>query len=707
MASNVSNAVGVAQQYMPQERELYDARLQGVQQNWNVTADYGKSQAQSDLAKTLNALGVSVGDYALDKEKKQYEIAQIYAKQAFNKLSDAEKKKLSTAEVLANVAEYNLQDNPYAVGVIDRMRGQYLNQSIMNEYYSWAENQPLPQSEEENGLRFEQFTKDKLEQYEINNHLGINNTFAFMDGLTANSVEDRIGVSKAYATKKDAELRRVRIDTTTAEIDKMTRSLQYNDKVTPEVFQKDYLMPLMTNINVTQRSNYEDEVKLLEYAYQAILKNTGRQDLLKAFGDMQAFNGKFVKDLVPPERFFDLAAQQADNMRTQQAVEDDKYLQSFSSKAALEEGLTKLQAEDPEKYRRVSPKVDRRIKEIDYEEKARQRAQLMAMKNQQKAVDVGGRIRQLVDNIRNGSFTGVPQSDKDYLDFIGGDTATADAVWKDVIEEANNNGETATLAKMALYPPLARSMKGYFDQHLEVDLRGGKVTPAVQLALQIAGTDGAYTNLIFGDKKGGQINALRTFIDSLGTEEGMQLFSEGVRGLSADPSKEQSIREQILVASNPTVDIFDIRNDSNSYGVSISDNYLTPEIKGDIDTYAMYLVASGLYDAQAAKQMATSKVLNGYVRLSGKAYMPKAYYNHLMEMGIRNEDIAYYSAYLQQQTGNFDAATLVFGRDANGFYMEARDTINNTTPQRVSGSKLENDLLYLANDQEAGYFYGG
>jgi hypothetical protein len=79
MPSNVSQAIGTAQQFMQQPKNVYEKKLLGVQQNWNVTAE--QDDSRSRIGKTLEALGVSIGQNDLEREKQQYEIAQTIAPQ--------------------------------------------------------------------------------------------------------------------------------------------------------------------------------------------------------------------------------------------------------------------------------------------------------------------------------------------------------------------------------------------------------------------------------------------------------------------------------------------------------------------------------------------------------------------------------------------------------------------------------------------------
>ena len=67
MPTNTSNAIGVAKQFSPQEPQVYQRRLQGLQTNYNIFAQ--KDYNSDTLSAGMKALGVAFGDYKNFKDE--------------------------------------------------------------------------------------------------------------------------------------------------------------------------------------------------------------------------------------------------------------------------------------------------------------------------------------------------------------------------------------------------------------------------------------------------------------------------------------------------------------------------------------------------------------------------------------------------------------------------------------------------------------
>ena len=326
MSSEVTQAIGTAQQYMPNQKVTYEKRLLGVQQNWNVTPVQDGTRER--IGKTLEALGVSMGQQDLQNEKNQFEIAKVIAPQYFEKLSDKEKQTLSNAQILANTGEYNLIDNRYAIGVLDQLRGKYTNARFNQEYRIWSQNQPLAGSLEEEQQRYHDFMEKSFNEWSEENPNLFDNQYAFYNGYLDAQAENVVNVSSDYLDKKEKQYQQDRFTTLLSQADDIFRGLQYRKDITDEEL-RELFMPFMTQVNLTQGKDPEFEYKLLQEIMQKAVEHTGDQRIVNFLGEFTDYRGKPIKDTINPKALTELTTAQSQRMMNQQAVADQKELNSF------------------------------------------------------------------------------------------------------------------------------------------------------------------------------------------------------------------------------------------------------------------------------------------------------------------------------------------------------------------------------------------
>jgi len=687
LASKVENAVGTAMQYMPNEKNVYQGRLLGVQQNWNVTVE--RDDDYGNVAKALGALGIAVGNNALEKEKQDYEVAQALAPSVFYEHDAKQRRTLDAVAMLANVGGYNLADNRYAVGVIDKLRGQYVAQMDYQDYVEWSKTQPLAKDANEENARYDKFMREREEAWTAENPDVIQNKYAYSAGRQDNAYERITSNIQDYHNNREQQNRQDFILGMQSKIDSLSRKYAYKDNIDPEEFHKE-MMDTITSMNIAQSKHPEDNVSLIKYLYESFAKNTGNAELLDKIGEFQAYNGKLIKDILHPSTYKELSNAYADRMMNQLKVGDIQWADGFKSSVAIKEDFEKLQEDNPELALRRAPEYNRRYSQLKAQEEAELRQQARKTKVLGNEEMRSGRANSIIDNYLSGSLTGVPQSEKD-LEAMGITVDDLTVAMKSRIDQLVQAGDDANIAKLARYPLFSKPVSSYFDQHLETDILRGEVTPALELAVKLAGTDGSYIEQAVGSKYADDILSLRILSDTFGMAEGVRMFAETKRRLSnADESR--SINDELRYTSVPDFSVYDIGSESDST-ISFNRDTLPYAMVERVDKISQVLRASG-YTAEQARAMSMEAVKQQYVSVNG-ILMPSTDY-HKIDTAIPqdqptnvslSEVVSYYTGYGKYPaTWVSDGSQVYLRVDENGSY------------KRIFLDKIINDTQWYADN---------
>lgn len=466
MPTNTSNAIGVAKQFTPQEPQTYQRRLQGLQTNYNIFAQ--KDYNSDTLATGMKALGVAFGDYKNFKDEQDLKIAQALAPEAYK--NNQNRHKLKAVEMLANVGGYDLSDNAYAVGIIDKLRGAELNNKINADYHAYRENRKLAGTADEELQSYEQFYQNALDEYKLDNN-SVSNQYAFESGLHHDRLENTQTVYNAYHQDKNKELYRDRLQGFQSQIDKLARDWQYS-KLTKEE-RAPIFMDIMSKINITQGHDADTETKLLQ-TFMEKMASTGNREVLDELGEYQAFNGKSVKDIVAPSAYYDLANKYGAQIRNDQFTS----LMDELKKQTTEEGVNKyfedLKTNDPEKAKQVAPYIPGRIDSI----KAEQRARMASLKqgvNTSAIADLVGRVaRGQVDR---------PTSANELRNF-GEDAKEAYIQYG--LETAStllSSGDTTGYVNLMMDNVIGKPLRENLTRQIKTSLANGKMDDALRMGL--------------------------------------------------------------------------------------------------------------------------------------------------------------------------------------------------------------------------------
>lgn len=683
MPSKVANAVGVAQQYMPQEKETYKARLQGVQLNWNVTPEYDNTTGKT--AQALEALGVRLGGNELENEKFNYEYANLYARQLYNQLSDKDKKTLTAQQMVTFYGSYKLADNKYATAIIDEMRGEQLNLEAHKSYLEWRKNQPLLASEDEEANRYEQYMKDYQDKQFAENNNVIMNMHAFMNGYTKRTLEQRSQVSNIYYEVKEHEQVQIRNHGLISDLTEVSRDRNYSD-LDINGWQELYT-PIMNKWYSTNRmaTDPDGEVKFLESMYKTVATQSGSRVALDALGEMVLPDGRKIKEIIKPQAYYDMANQSANNFKTGEALKMDDWFNGFSNAEALKEGFKKLQKENPEQARMYAPYYDKWVNKKEQEDRIRRYRESKLLGQSFSAEVQISKANEYIKSMLDGYYTGTGATEKDLAE-LGVSMDMLSQVLMERMPEM-----TGDQVAIIMNQPIAGGISKWFDQYLPVALQSGTMSPALERALQIARSSGKYSNLALG-KYAGKVKKLQFYIDRYGEEAGMQGFVQAEDRLRDPEASRQLTNAYDGLYGNPKATMYSISSDTH-VDVELTASNTPPEVLGRIKEFAIDLMSGGS-SAEEARKTAINEIMKEFVCYDKDLFISTAYHNQVINDSTPYTE-ALFDRWITQTKDSMGAGcTVSFGSDGGGEYIAFKNYNNNPPIVKKYVDNAKNDMQY-------------
>lgn len=681
MGSKVANAVGVAQQYMPQEKEVYRARLQGVQQNWNVTAD--TNNIANKTAQALEALGIRIGDYALQKEKQDYEYANLYARQLFNQTTDEEKKKLSAMQLVTHYGSYKLADNKYAAAIIDEARGEWINNELHAAYLDWRKTQPPVATEAEEGQRYVDWIQKEKERIIGTDGVFIDNWHAFENGFNKRALEQRSQVANIHYENKEENQKIIRRNSILSRVTDFAYQFKYK-KPTQEDFLAG-MTPILDDLNSTDRSGSDPayEYKLINDMYEKLAEQTGNAETLEWFGDLTRPNGTKFRDLLSPNLYKKQQRQYAEYLQNEQAQKANEWLDGQTSSTALYQNFNAWAQENPELAQMVAPQLKQRKKELEWEEKrareAKANKKIAAGTHEQQV----SRYMIMLGKLANGDMKGLSFDKKELEENVGSMEAFKTAVNMKI---AANQDNPDGLARILSHPVVQGLWAKQLKSQLAVDFAAGKQTETIRLALLLANSSGVHAGAILGEYAP-KVKALIEMQGALGDEQGMAMFSAAEREINVGDTR-KTYEAEYTNQSDYASDVYDLDGEDVYAGIT----NLPARTAENIKELALRLRASGLYPNMAdAKRKATEEIMKDYSAHYRGTFIPKdCYYRWVTDKPYTNYDLKDFIDLQLQEHGA--GATWKLDRDNNGVYIVFSGA-NGRTIMRED--KILNELAYV------------
>ena len=356
MASNTSNAIGTQRQFTPRAPETYVKRLQSVDVPREVM--YERDNRGEQLYNALMNLGEKLYAEDILQEQRQQAIADKIAPLWYGNFTKEARKELTAAQMVALAdPEYGLQDNPFALAVLDRMRGEEYANDAYEEFEELRKTRPHPANIGDAVGNFDAFWRDKFE----NNEWNISNGVAFRDGWNLQTVSNTNKVAKNWRTDEEE---RLKLDNLTSSLNAIKDTLGGDERYTGEILESK-LTDIVQKQMMKEPQNPKERVEYWGTTVEEMVKWAGT-DALDFVRDIQLADGKTVGELIDVGSLYARALQSDVTHNADWIMEMESKLNSCNTVEELK-GLRETASSDREidyinsRFAQRSGEIQRRI----------------------------------------------------------------------------------------------------------------------------------------------------------------------------------------------------------------------------------------------------------------------------------------------------------------------------------------------------------
>ena len=609
----VSGAFGTAQQFMPNSPNVYQSQLRGVQQ---VGSPMKRFNNTGDLLETgLSQLGVAWQRFSNDEEERAYTLAKETAPQVFLNMTEEQKHQLTTRQLLSASGKFELQDNDYAVAIIDRLKGSEVAKNIETDWEIYKEGRRTNPTLAEEFKNFDEFYEAKLGEYMAGE--AINNQWAFNNGLAETRSSTKLSVHQEFRQKTEERLKLERVNGMLSKFGAWSRD---NMNASEEDI-KTGIEGLVAELRATAGSDSNMEYKLLQGAVEAVAK-TGQTKAIEAMADIEYFDGKKIGEMVDLSEYKDLANVTATKIQNERYNTYNTELSKLDTEAGVNQFYEKLQKESPEDYRMMIGQKEQKIDEIKRKEEQRLR-DLKRQQQQSGAVNNGMLMANAVYNaLIRGDATvngmNLPMSDSDVKD-MGGDPNSFLSSMNQLFVSQLASGNYTGIEYIMNNSYFNKYIKKQMGDQLGIGLEGmtestTALPQTVQYAINMYTARPHLINKLLPEEYTGRIKALKLLMDARGGTEGIKVFGRGMQVLR-DTNAEATIKQEIEKTTLSQVGMLDV-TDGQWHNFTV-DPIRDGELVSAIDEMSYIYRATGEFSAQSARDEATKNVMHSYVRFKG------------------------------------------------------------------------------------------
>jgi len=204
MSTNTANALGVQQNFSPDPKAVYQKNLIGTPAGLSGN---GAASSGMQLAQALGVLGNSLQNEASAYEDRREKLGISAAEEIVKGQTPENLHKLSAIEMLQNYGHYDVSDNPYAVAMVEKMRGKYFGAKIKDEYTTYRGERSLPKTADEEITQYNSFVQQRFSGLQ-----GVSSDLtAFRKGFFDSDLANQLDV--AHGRRKELEVERKAIVT--------------------------------------------------------------------------------------------------------------------------------------------------------------------------------------------------------------------------------------------------------------------------------------------------------------------------------------------------------------------------------------------------------------------------------------------------------------------------------------------------------------
>lgn len=630
--TQISGAIGTAQQFMPNAPQTYQQNLANVAPMGNPMA---RSTASEDtLATGLKQLGIAWREYTNDEEDRQEKIAKAVAPQIYTSMTDVDKQGLTARQILSTSGKFNLQDNEYAVATIDRMRGTEMGKRIESDWQIYDDQHKMQPDLPRQFDTFDEFYEERLKDYMMREK--IENHYAFQSGLEEQHIATKMAVYDTFTKRRENQLKLERVNGITAMVGDWSRN---NPNISTEAGIED-IKTFVGHIRETMTSDSSLEYKLLSNLAESVAK-TGNASLVEAMGELEYSDGQSIKDVIDLSEYKDGANAEAIKIRNDRYIDLHKELLGAKTQEDLDAKYNEWKENSPEDYRMMAPLYEHTLANIKTEQARQQKLALMQQQRELETSNARAVAIPMLESMLAGkaTFNGYefPRTESD-LKNMGIDVDTFTTIVRQVIENNIRAGNYDGLQYALANPLVGKSYRNIMNDQLETALgsmnQSGNIPEAVGIGLSLYRARPTMINQIMDPQLAGHIQTLATLQDTMGDEQGTIIFAQGMQNLR-DPENNQRITKEISGIEIGAGNTLSIRTGSwdNVYINEDSEAFVSSIIRGQ----AKVFVATGMYNAQQAITKATNNTINSFINYDG-VLLPRA--EILEATGVSDEKFA-------------------------------------------------------------------
>jgi hypothetical protein len=608
MASNVSNAIGTQRQFSGVPQDTYAKRL--IQSDSSSQAAAATRGVGMQLAQSLGVLGEAIGTLGFQQEKDKEKIGIAKAEEIAAGQTEENWRKLSAIDMISASGAVDTADNPYAISMIERMRGKFLSSRARLSYET-----EVIQKEGHSKTADEEVSRyNKYMQEHFGTSSGASSDLeAFQKGFWDNHAVDQVGVADKQIKWSSQQMDAIRQGETSATL--RIGSEKWGN--TP----KEDLAASWNSIMADNRianASIPERIQQIKGAAQDFVQSTGDHEKLTYILDNVTIgvdgSGKEIKasSVISPEDF-----RQEATIRTRQIfgerLQGDLKKLSGMSVPEMNKWFEDTQRDDPKWFGTVVDYrpglVNQRTKlEEDQKREALKlsitqhvRKQSFGVLDSQLKAYLNGNTHDAQGFLKATSFSGLPTLEYDVPDEKGGTTSKKHS-WKkeDVFSFIDHHIQTikadgsltdeeksAQVLQVLQWGPaenyrdsvkssLGMALDTLTVDKLKTDGQGkANLTPQMQDALRMYQTDPEASLTILGEKNISDLDHLQLLLQAEGDERAAVSQFAQVRDKRKDKDAVKAASGQVQhYLSTATVTGFrDISGKELSVNTSIMSNY--------------------------------------------------------------------------------------------------------------------------------------
>lgn len=364
--SETSNAVGTARQFTPQPASTYQRQLTTPNGGMGFIKA-ARSTLGEDLANALGVVGDGLDTLRVEQDKRQKEIAEKIAPILYGRENHDTRLLMNGIAMVNKSGIGDLQDNPYALAVIDRLKGQEISAEIHKRYKAYTSQERLKGTLQEEIKSYDEFFEEHVQEFLDNT--SVNNRYALDTGLYESRVVNTSKVAEEFVGEKAEEMSITRAESLFSYVDDRTRNKWAWSKEDIE----DFSTQVGNILTTTQERNPQRNQQIISTILKRVAQNTGSPELIESLKNATIYGDQRLGNLVDVEQYKELADESNKTHFMQKTRDVYDKLSKITDVKALYASVDEM--EDPEARNIASGMLGGFVRQIEADKKADARLQ--------------------------------------------------------------------------------------------------------------------------------------------------------------------------------------------------------------------------------------------------------------------------------------------------------------------------------------------